>query len=217
VHLLRHGEVFNPDKVLYGRLPGFRLSELGERMAELAAEALKDRDVTVLRTSPLERAVQTAEPFAKMLGLVAEPDERLVESASHFEGRVVEGWRSFADREALRYLRNPFEPSWGEPYAHTAQRMLAAATDARDAARGHEAVLVSHQLPIWIVRSYVERRRLWHDPRKRQCTLASLTTFTYRGDKIVSVGYTEPARDLVPAHLLAGAKPVKGKDKAFGA
>ena len=84
-------------------------------------------------------------------------------------------------------------------------------------ARGHEAVCVSHQLPIWIVRSFVERRRLWHDPRKRQCTLASLTSFTYQGDKIVSVGYTEPARDLVPAHLLAGAKPVKGKSKAFGA
>lgn len=54
-------------------------------------------------------------------------------------------------------------------------------------------------------------------PRKRQCTLASLTSFTYQGDKIVSVGYSEPALDLVPAHLRAGAKPVKGKDKAFGA
>ena len=60
-------------------------------------------------------------------------------------------------------------------------------------------------------------QRLWHDPRRRQCTLASLTTFTYEGDRIVSVGYSEPARDLVPPHLLAGAKPVKGKSKAFGA
>ena len=94
--------------------------------------------------------------------------------------------------------------------------MTAALDAARDAARGHEAVCVSHQLPIWIVRSFVERRRLWHDPRKRQCTLASLTTFTYQGDQIVSVGYTEPARDLVPAHLLAGAKPKPGA-KGFGA
>ena len=93
----------------------------------------------------------------------------------------------------------------------------AALNAAKDKARGHEAVVVSHQLPIWILRSYVERRRLWHDPRKRQCTLASLTTFTFQGDRIVSVGYTEPARDLVPAHLLAGAKPVKGQGKAFGA
>jgi broad specificity phosphatase PhoE len=98
---------------------------------------------------------------------------------------------------------------------------MGALNAAKDAARGHEAVLVSHQLPIWIVRSYVERRRLWHDPRKRQCTLASLTSFTYLGDKIVSVGYSEPAIDLVPAHLRAGAKPQKGKGtaqgKAFGA
>lgn len=60
----------------------------------------------------------------------------------------------------------------------------------------------------------MEQRRLWHDPRKRQCTLASLTSFTFEDDRIVSVGYTEPARDLVPAHLLAGAKPVKGGSKA---
>ena len=70
-------------------------------------------------------------------------------------------------------------------------------------------------LPIWIVRSFVERRRLWHDPRRRQCTLASLTSFTYQGDRIVSVGYSEPARDLVPAHLLAGAKPVKAPQEVF--
>jgi broad specificity phosphatase PhoE len=95
--------------------------------------------------------------------------------------------------------------------------MKSALDTARDRARGHEAVLVSHQLPIWILRSYVENRRLWHDPRKRQCTLASLTTFTYEGDRIVSVGYSEPAIDLVPAHLRAGAKPVKGQEKAFGA
>lgn len=205
VHLVRHGEVFNPGHVLYGRLPGFRLSELGERMAELAADALKDRDVTVLRTSPLERAVQTAEPFAKAYGLDAEPDERLVESASHFEGRVVEGWRSFADRDALRYLRNPFEPSWGEPYARTAKRMIAAATGARDAARGHEAVLVSHQLPIYVLRRFVEGRPLYHRPDRRQCGLASVTTLTWRDARLVSVTYAEPAGELSRRPVTPGA------------
>ena len=57
---------------------------------------------------------------------------------------------------------------------------------------------MSHQLPIWTVRSFVEGRRLWHDPRKRQCSLASLTTFTYSCDVVVSVSYSEPASDLVP-------------------
>ncbi len=76
--------------------------------------------------------------------------------------------------------------------------MLAAMADARDAARGHEALLVSHQLPIWTARSVATGRRLWHDPRKRQCSLASLTSFTYDGDELVSVAYEEPAHDLLP-------------------
>jgi broad specificity phosphatase PhoE len=205
VHLVRHGEVYNPDHVLYGRLPGFRLSELGELMAERTAEAMKDRDVTVLRTSPLERAVQTAEPFAKAYGLVAEPDGRLIESGSHFEGRVVEGWRSFADPAALRYLRNPFEPSWGEPYVHTAKRMLAAATDARDAASGHEALLVSHQLPIYVLRRFVEGRPLYHRPDRRQCGLASVTTLTWRDARLVSVTYMEPAGEMSRRPVTPGA------------
>ena len=98
-----------------------------------------------------------------------------------------------------KYLRNPFRPSWGEPYVEQVVRMIAAIADARDAARGQEAVLVSHQLPIWVTRCALERRRLWHDPRRRQCTLASLTTLAYLGDDLVSISYSEPARDLLPA------------------
>ncbi|WP_373453401.1 histidine phosphatase family protein [Streptomyces sp. XY006] len=218
VHLMRHGEVANPDGILYGRLPGYHLSELGRRMADRVADHLAGRDVTYVVASPLERAQETAEPIAKAHGLDLATDERLIEAENIFQGKTF-GVGDGALRKPgnWRHLVNPFRPSWGEPYVDQVVRMMSALGAAKDKARGHEAVVVSHQLPIWIVRSYVERRRLWHDPRKRQCTLASLTTFTYRGDRIVSVGYNEPARDLVPAHLLAGAKPVKGKDKAFGA
>jgi broad specificity phosphatase PhoE len=205
VHLVRHGEVHNPGHVLYGRLPGFRLSELGVEMAERAAEALRDNDVTVLRTSPLERAVQTAEPFAKAYGLDPEPDDRLIESASHFEGRTVDGWRSFADVAALRHLRNPFAPSWGEPYAEVAARMLRAATSARDAAAGHEAVLVSHQLPIYVLRRFVEGRHLWHRPDRRLCGLASVTTLTWHDARLASVTYAEPAGSLSRKPATPGA------------
>ena len=73
-------------------------------------------------------------------------------------------------------------------------------------ARGHEAVLVSHQLPIWIARLAAEERRLWHDPRSRQCTLASLTSLTYDGDTLAAITYTEPSRDLLAkASKVAGA------------
>ncbi|MER5834051.1 histidine phosphatase family protein [Streptomyces sp. NPDC002130] len=218
VHVMRHGEVANPDGILYGRLPGYHLSDLGRRMADRVAEHLSGRDVTHVVASPLERAQETAEPIAKAHGLDLATDERLIEAENIFQGKTFGvGDGALRKPNNWKHLVNPFRPSWGEPYVDQVVRMMSALGAAKDKARGHEAVVVSHQLPIWIVRSYVERRRLWHDPRKRQCTLASLTTFTYQGDRIVSVGYTEPARDLVPAHLLAGAKPVKGQAKAFGA
>ncbi|MET8830814.1 histidine phosphatase family protein [Streptomyces sp. NPDC004610] len=218
VHLVRHGEVSNPEGILYGRLPGYHLSELGQRMADRVAEHLADRDITRVVSSPLERAQETASPIAKTHGLDLATDRRLIEAGNVFQGKTFGvGDGALRRPENWRHLTNPFRPSWGEPYVDQVVRMMGALDAAREAARGHEAVLVSHQLPIWIVRSYIERRRLWHDPRRRQCTLASLTSFTYEGDRIVSVGYSEPARELVPPHLRVGARPVKGKDKAFGA
>ncbi|WP_431960841.1 histidine phosphatase family protein [Actinacidiphila sp. bgisy160] len=218
VHLMRHGEVENPTGVLYGRLPGYHLSDLGRKMADRVAEHLAGRDITHVVASPLERAQETAAPIGAVLGLDVASDERLIEADNVFQGKTFGVGDGALKRPAnWKHLVNPFRPSWGEPYADQVVRMTAALEAARDAARGREAVCVSHQLPIWIVRSAVEQRRLWHDPRKRQCTLASLTSFTFEDDRIVSVGYTEPARDLVPAHLLAGAKPVKGGSKGFGA
>ncbi|HYY10856.1 MAG TPA: histidine phosphatase family protein [Kineosporiaceae bacterium] len=207
VHLLRHGEVHNPDKLLYGRLPGYRLSDLGQRMAERAAEYFAGRDVVRLVSSPLERARQTAEPLAAALGLEVGVDDRLLESENVFEGRSVGvGDGALRSPSAWWHLRNPFLPSWGEPYTRVALRMHAAAEVAREAARGHEAVLVSHQLPIWVARLSAEHRHLWHDPRKRQCSLASVTSFTYQGDRLVSVSYAEPAADLLPtASTVPGA------------
>jgi broad specificity phosphatase PhoE len=194
VHLLRHGEVHNPGKVLYGRLPGFRLSDAGEEMAEKAAKWFVGKDVTHLVSSPLERAQQTAAPIAGMLSLPVTVDDRLIEAGNAFEGMVVAGATGvFRAPRNWWKLRNPFEPSWGEPYVEIAARMLAAVEAARDAARGAEAVLVSHQLPIWTVRLHVEGRRYLHDPRRRQCALASVTSLTYEGDRIRAVDYAEPA------------------------
>jgi broad specificity phosphatase PhoE len=194
VHLLRHGEVFNPDKVLYGRLPGFRLSEAGVSMAELAAKHLAGRDVTYLVSSPLERARQTAEPIAAEFGLDVELDADLIEAANAFEGKRVTGPGGVLKKPASWPLFvNPTRPSWGEPYAEIARRMLAAAERARSAAEGHEAVCVSHQLPIVCLRRYAEGKRLWHDPRHRQCSLASITSLVFEGSSIVRVDYAEPA------------------------
>jgi broad specificity phosphatase PhoE len=209
VHVLRHGEVYNPDKILYGRLPGYRLSEMGVQMAKAAAESLADRDVTHVVASPLERAQQTAEPFAGQFKLPVAVDERLIESANLFEGkRVAVGDGALRQPRYWHLMRDPFTPSWGEPYAQIAQRMYGALLAAREAAEGHEAVCVSHQLPIWTLRRFVERKRLWHDPRRRQCALASLTSFHFEDARIVGIGYSEPAAHLIA--LSPGARTAKG-------
>lgn len=205
VHLLRHGEVFNPDRVLYGRLPGYGLSDLGIAQAKLAGEFLAARDIGYLVSSPLERAQETAEPLSAALGLPVATDDRLIEAANALEGRQVAGGRGlFTDPSNWKYFVNPFKPSWGEPYAEIAERVLAAARAARDnaiiAGAGKEAVCVSHQLPIVIARRAAEGQRLFHDPRKRQCGLASVTSFTFDGDDIVGITYAEPAATLPPGH-----------------
>ena len=204
VHMLRHGEVHNPEKILYGRLPGYRLSARGEAMAAAAAAALAGRDVTYLVASPLERAQQTAAPIAETLRLPVDTDERLIESANWFEGkRFGVGDGALKNPSVWPKLRNPFRPSWGEPYLDIARRMTAALHDARDRAAGHEAVCVSHQLPIWTLRRYAEGHRLWHDPRRRQCGLASLTSFRFEGERLVEIAYDEPAADLVASSPVA--------------
>jgi broad specificity phosphatase PhoE len=209
VHLLRHGEVENPTKILYGRLPGFRLSALGEEMAKAATAWLQARDITQVFSSPLERARQTAEPIAAQFDLAVQLDDRLIESSNYFEGqRVGVGDGALRDPRNWWALRNPFQPSWGEQYTTIAQRMQAMMRTVRDAAQGHEAVCVSHQLTIWTIRRLFERKRLWHDPRRRQCALASLTSFTFDGAELVSIGYTEPAAPLLARS--PGARTAKG-------
>ncbi|RHA44339.1 histidine phosphatase family protein [Cellulomonas rhizosphaerae] len=210
VHLMRHGEVHNPEGVLYGRLPGYHLSERGQEMARVVAAHLaapdRRRDVVAVIASPLQRAQETAAPIAEAFGLEVGTDPRLIEAGNHFEGmKFGVGDGSLRHPQHWPYLRNPFRPSWGEPYTEQVERMLAAVNAAREVARGHEAVLVSHQLPVWVTRLAVEHRRLWHDPRKRQCSLASLTSLTFEDDRLVGVGYLEPA-----AHLLPGAATVAG-------
>jgi len=206
VHLVRHGEVFNPERVLYGRLPGFHLSTRGYAMAERLGQHFADRDVASVTASPLLRAQETATPIAGGLGLPLGTDARIIEAGNAFEGsRVDSGPGSLKDPRVWPRFRNPFRPSWGEPYEEQVARMSATVRDARDAFPGRESVLVSHQLPVWVTRLRAEERPLWHDPRRRQCALASVTSLEFAGRALVAVSYQEPCADL-----LAGADPVPG-------
>jgi broad specificity phosphatase PhoE len=215
VHLMRHGEVHNPTGVLYGRMPGFQLSDLGHQMAKRVADSIADRDITQVWASPLERAQQTAAPVAAARGVELRTDERVIESSNKFEGQQFGPGDGVLKRpSSWRHLWNPLRPSWGEPYKELVARMVAAVNDARDAAMGHEIVVVSHQLPIWITRLHAEKRPFVHDPRNRQCTLASLTSLVFDDDRLVTVAYSEPAADLIPvkdrkATFSAGGAPTE--------
>ena len=200
VHVLRHGEVENPKKILYGRQPGWYLSSRGQEMAATLGEWSKSIDLGALHVSPLQRAQETAAPIAAVHKIAITTDERLIEAANIFEGKSFElGSGVLKHPSSWRHLYNPWKPSWGEPYVEQINRMLAAIFAAKDAANGKDAICVSHQLPIWILRSAIENRRLFHDPRKRECTLASVTSVHFDSDGLISgISYSEPARHLLP-------------------
>ena len=89
LHLIRHGEVHNPGSVIYGRLPHFKLSDLGHQMAAAAAAELKkqERQVGKIFASPLLRTQESAQHVEKAFGVDTKTDERLIEPWNRFEGR----------------------------------------------------------------------------------------------------------------------------------
>lgn len=217
VHLVRHGEVFNPDRLLYGRLPGFGLSDLGLQMADGVAEWFVERanriqrQPAIVAASPLQRAKQTAAPIAAAFGKKLETEPNLIEAENAFEGMSNVAATLKSTPSLWPKLRNPARPSWGEPYIQQVQRMVEAVQRSRDVAvdtlgPGAEAILVSHQLPIWVTRLATEGRPLMHDPRRRECTLTSVTSLVFEdGRERPRVEYHEPN-----AHLLAQAANLPG-------
>ncbi|WP_030015193.1 histidine phosphatase family protein [Curtobacterium sp. S6] len=211
VHLMRHGEVHNPDRIVYGRLPEFHLSAAGHQMAELAAREFERRAArgarfVYLAASPLTRTQETAAPISQALNLPVTLDERVIEAGNYFEGLHVSRDELVRHPRHWRFMTNPLRPSWGEPYREQVRRMAAAIKDAAVEAvarggDGAQAIIVSHQLPIWMARSSVEGRMLPHDPRTRQCNLASVTSLTFEdisAPRAPKVTYSEPAAELYP-------------------
>lgn len=196
VHLVRHGEVHNPQRVLYGRLEGFGLSDLGHRMAAAAVIGLAGHPVTALYASPLQRAHESAAPWAEAFGLDIRTDDRIIEPTNRFEGKRMTS-RTIADPRHWHLLRNPRLPSWGEPFVDVAARVLAAMHDARATVDTGEVVMVSHQLPIWMAHRALTGEPLHHDPRKRRCSLSSITSFAWNDGRFAEIGYQERGADLL--------------------
>ena len=201
VHVVRHGEVENPQKILYGRQSGWNLSHRGQEMADAVGEWSKTLDIGAIHVSPLQRAQETATPIARAHSLNIHTDDRLIEASNVFEGKSFElGSGVLKHPSSWKHLYNPWKPSWGEPYEEQITRMLAAIFDAKKAAQGKDAIVVSHQLPIWVLRSTIEGRRMLHDPRKRECSLASVTSVHFDDEGMITgTSYSEPAKHLLPS------------------
>ncbi len=207
LHLVRHGEVLNPDGVLYGRLPEFHLSERGARMAALAAAdlAARGRTFSAVHASPLVRAQESAAPIAEALQLAVGLEPRIIEPTNQFEGMPNHGASAgYRQPRNWRFLWNPLRPSWGEPYRSIANRMLAAMEDAWES-QPSDVVFVSHQSPIWMAHLRIAGKALFHDPRTRRCELSSITTFERRSGVWHEVGYVSPAGDLLHDAIDVGA------------
>jgi broad specificity phosphatase PhoE len=208
VHLLRHGKVHNPSGILYGRLPGYRLAASGRAMAEGIAAYLEGNDITYVAASSLVRAQETAAPLAGAKAIEIVTDDRVIEAGNEFEGmKVAVGDGVLRQPRHWAKLRNPFLPSWGEPYLEIAHRMLGGIYTAVQAAAGHEALIVSHQLPIVTVRRYLEGLRLWHNPTSRECSVASLTSLTFVDGVFTGLQYAEPVVHIAAVDDVGVAQP----------
>lgn len=203
IHLVRHGEVHNPDGILYGRIPGYHLSELGHRMADAAAQSLAGHPVVALWASPLTRTQESAQPWVERFGLPITTDERLIEPTNWFEGTTVKS--ELGNPMAWVRLANPFTPGWGEAYRRVRQRMFAVLEEAWRAVDSGEVVMVSHQMPIVTVQRAVAGRPLFHNPAWRRCSLSSITTLARDGERFVEVDYQEPAKALSASAIDTGA------------
>ena len=200
IHLVRHGEVNNPERILYGTLDGYGLTARGHEMAAAVAEYLAPFSVSRIVSSPLQRTIETAAPLVEKTGLLLDIDERVIEGDNAFQGTRVTAKRLLVTPRLWPLLRNPLRPSWGEPYRSIVARMMEAIDDVWGSVDSGDVVVFSHQLPIWMVHSHVVGKPLPHLPSRRRCTLGSVTSLAREVGKWREVDYQEPAK-----HLLAGA------------
>ena len=213
IHFVRHGKVYNPDHLLYERLPDFHLSDLGRRMAQATATYLaknpQTNTIAAVYSSPLDRTRETAGAILDALNPVREAcgeapltlttDERVIEAGNEFRGkRIGHGEGALWKNGNWKLVRNLWKPSWGESYQSIAHRMQDFALEKVAEYPGKQIVVVSHESPIWSYRHMLETGHPEHNMLLRHTALASITSITYdcNTGKIMSITYADPAADV---------------------
>lgn len=221
IHFVRHGEVDNPNHVLYERLPGFHLSARGVRMAQATAKYIATvpqmRGITAIYSSPLERTRETAREIENALRNIADSayvkahcdedsaqsqesdiilDKRLIEAGNNFRGkRIGYGEGALWKNNNWKLVANLWKPSWGESYRSIATRVGDFAREQVRKHPGEQIVAVTHESPIWSYRHLLETGHAEHNMLLRHTALASITSITYDCEtlRVLSITYVDPA------------------------
>lgn len=213
INFVRHGKVYNPDHLLYERLPDFHLSERGRRMAQATgryiAQSPQLNTAVAVYSSPLDRTRETAneillelnkvraERGQEALGLLT--DERIIEAGNEFRGtRIGHGEGALWKPRNLKLVRNLWTPSWGESYRSIAARVQDFALEKVHEYPGEQIVVVTHESPIWSYRHMLETGHPEHNMLLRKTALASVTSITYDSEtgKVISITYADPAKHI---------------------
>ncbi|KFI54488.1 histidine phosphatase family protein [Bifidobacterium callitrichos] len=213
IHFVRHGKVYNPDHLLYERLPDFHLSDVGRRMAEATARYIAEspqmNTVAAVYSSPLDRTRETAGAILDALNPVRQSrgetplelvtDERVIEAGNEFRGkRIGHGEGALWRNGNWKLVRNLWRPSWGESYAHIAKRVGDFAREKVREHAGEQIIVVSHESPIWSFRHLLETGHAEHWMFLRHTALASITSITFDSEtgRVMSITYVDPAAGI---------------------
>ena len=199
LHLVRHGEVDNPERLVYADMPGFGLSDRGRAEAAAAAEYLATIQIAALYTSPLQRAQETAAAIAEACRVAVETIEDLTEwlMARRWKGVSWDDLSEVFPGELEAYLEHPTDLPFAEESTHTLGQRVAGVARAVVAAHPDEhVVIVSHQDPIQAGRLTLRDLPLaeLHLNRPGHCHVITLLP----GDPWIETGYWVPEIDGPP-------------------
>lgn len=213
INFVRHGKVYNPDHLLYERLPDFHLSERGVRMAQATGQYIAENPqlntAVAVYSSPLDRTRETAAQILTALNRTrAERDEapldiitddRIIEARNEFRGkRIGYGEGALWKNGNWKLVSNLWKPSWGETYREIAHRVRDFTMEKVDQYAGEQIIVVSHESPIWSFRHLLETGHPEHNMLLRHTALASITSITFDSDthKVLSITYVDPAANV---------------------
>lgn len=151
IYLVRHGEVHNPENILYGRLPGYRLSETGKTQAHIMGKFLKDTPISAVYASPLQRTQETASILISyQKGLSIRADERLIEVGTPLQGTSGDALLKIR----FDFYQEQYVKAGGETILDIHERMQKIITEIAEKHKGEHILAVSHGDPIMITRTF---------------------------------------------------------------